>query len=230
VNEQNDIRGVKKMIKMNKLVLAAMVICASTAIASDGMYAGISLGNVHAQADVNRTALNGLNYSSNSGKNSGGAGAFAGFNHAITGTPLFIGLEANIASNNSSVLLNQVHGVNFQEKMTAQTKYSLSGAFKLGVSVNDLMLYVKAGVFKSQWRLNHQGHNPYAGNYASVIKTNSYGSVYGFGADHKLNNNWGIGIDHTVNTSQTISYQVADQAAKIDPVISTTSLRLTYTF
>lgn len=230
MNVRKDPKGTKKMIRMNKLVLALMVACTPTALASQGLYAGISLGNVHAQANINRTAINGLNYSSNSGKNSEGVGAFIGFNHPIKSTPLFIGLEANVASNESNVLLSQVHGLNFQEKMTAQTKYSLSGVFKLGVSINDLMLYAKAGMFKSQWRLSHEGYNPYAAQYLSIIKTNSYGSVYGFGADHKLNNNWGIGIDHTVNTSKSITYKVADQSAQIDPVISTTSLRLTYTF
>lgn len=218
------------MIKINKLALALMVASTPTVLASDGLYAGIALGNVHTQADVNKTAINGLNYTSTTGKNCAGFGAFMGFNHPIEGTPLFMGLEANVNSNNSNVILSQVHGFHFEEKMTAQTKYSLSAVFKLGVSINDLMIYAKAGVFKSQWRLSYEGHNPYVAQYSSATKTNTYGSVYGFGADHKLNNNWGIGIDHTVQTSQSIDYKVADLSTKIDPVINTTSLRLTYIF
>lgn len=218
------------MIRLNKYALALLAFCTSTGFATQSLYAGIALGNVHAQADINRTSVNGLNYSSNSGKNGSGVGAFVGFNHPIETTPLFIGLEASVVTHDSNVVLSQVHGFHFEEKMTARTKYSLNGVFKLGVSINDLMIYAKAGVFKSQWRLSHGGHNPYVGQHLSIIKTNTYGSVYGFGADYKLNNNWGIGIDYTVNTSQSINYKVADQAAKIDPVISTTSLRLTYTF
>ena len=218
------------MIRINKIALALMVACTPTVLAADGIYAGIALGNVHAQADVNRTAMNGLNYSSNAGKNGEGVGAFAGFNHLVKDTPLFIGIEAGVHSNNSNVILSQVHGFHFEEKMTAHTKYSLSGVFKLGVVINDLMIYGKAGVFKSQWRLSNEGHNPYEAPYLDVIKTNAYGSVYGFGADHKLNNNWGIGIDHTVNTSQSINYKFGGWSTKLDPVISTTSMRLTYVF
>lgn len=218
------------MKKINKPLVALIMMGSSPILSSEGLYIGISTGTSSAQVKVDQTKRNFLKYSADTGKSGTTFGAFLGYNHLIQESPLFIGLEGGVNSTNLKMSLSQDHGVIFDEKMSANTKYSLHGVFKFGIVINDLMVYAKGGVFRSQWRLSFEGRHPNTKTFSKLIKTNSYGSVYGFGADYKINKNWGIGIDHTINTSQTLDCQLPNGSAIISPVINTTSLRLSYNF
>lgn len=220
------------MKRKTKLGVALTLLFTPHALSMEGLYAGISMGTSNAQADINRTTKFHFSSTSNAGMSGKNIGAFLGYNHLIEQTPLFIGLETGINSHNLNISLNKDHGVLFSERMIINTKYSMSGLFKFGVVVKDLMIYAKAGIFRSQWRFNLKGRHPNGRTFASLIKSNSYGSIHGFGADYKMNDKWSIGIDHSINTCQTLNLDFNELAgaAKIDPMISTTSMRLTYTF
>lgn len=218
------------MNRKAKLALALIVLNASTALASEGLYTGISIGRSSFQANIHRDTSDNLTYFSNSGTNGTAVGAFLGYNHLLTGSPLFIGLEGGVQSHNLKAKINQSYGNNYFEKMDTKVDHSLFGVFKFGVVVNELMVYGKAGAFKSKVRLSYSSNYPSCQPFERLIKTNAYGSVYGFGVDFKVNPNWGIGLDHTVNTYSSIEFKLPNGNAGVDPVVNLTSLRLTYTF
>lgn len=218
------------MNRINSTFVALAFFCNSAIIAGEGLYVGISTGVTHAQADVSKITGSKLKYSSESGKSGTSIGAFLGYNHLINGTPLFIGLEGDINSNNLKMSLIQDYGVFLASTMTATTNYSASGVFKIGVVIKDLMIYAKGGVFKTQWRVSLEGRHHNNETYSELFKTNSYGSVCGFGADYQLNDKWSLGIGHTIHTCTSLEFNPKNTSIKIDPTINTTSLRLTYTF
>lgn len=229
MNLEKDQKGAKIMTRINKVALALMVAFTPTVLASEGLYAGVGIGSAFTQVDVDRGTDHHMNYTSNAGKVGTGLGAFLGYNHLIKETPLFIGLEAGFHYHNIKMSLKQDHRILYIDKMDVSSTDSLSGVFKFGVVIKDLMVHAKAGLLKTTWRLGFEGSHPKSA-YKGLVKTNSYGSVYGFGADYKLNSNWSIGLDHTINTFQSLEFKIAEGSVKVDPKINTTSLRLTYTF
>jgi len=218
------------MMKINKAFVTLIMMGVSPILSNEGLYIGIRTGTSSGHIKIDKTERNFLKYSADTGKSGTTFGAFLGYNHILQGSPLFIGLEGGFNLTDLKMSLCQDHGILFDEKINATTKYSMHGVIKFGVVINDLMVYAKGGFFRSQWRLSFEGRRPNAKTFSKLIKTNSYGSVYGFGADYKVNKNWGIGLDHTVNTSQTLDCQLPNGSATISPVINTTSLRLSYHF
>lgn len=218
------------MNRKNKLALALMMLCSPNALASEGLYAGATLGMSNFQANKSKDTEDNVSYFSNSGSNGTVTGAFLGYDHLLTGSPLFVGLEGGIQAHNLKTHLNLSHDTNCLEKVDASVDHSMSGVVKFGLVINELMLYGKAGIFKSKVRLNYFSNCNNKQAFNKIIKKNSYGSIYGFGIDFKVNSNWKIGIDHVFNKYTNIDVVLPNGTARVDPVVSATSFRLTYIF
>jgi opacity protein-like surface antigen len=215
---------------LNKVAIALIALSSTTTLSSEGLYAGIGFGLSNLQADKSKDSHDNISYFINSGSNGTVTGTFLGYNHLLTGSPLFIGLEGGAQIHNLKTHLNQSHDGDALEKADAKIDHSFSGVFKFGIVINELMVYGKAGITKAMTRLNYFSDCHNIEPFNEIKKTYAYGSIYGFGMDFKVNPNWKIGVDHAISTYNHIDVDLPNGTARVDPIVSTTSLRLTYVF
>jgi opacity protein-like surface antigen len=189
------------------------------------------MGQSFVQADMVRNSGDRLKNISNTGNKNANVGVFVGYNHLIQETPLFIGLEVGAENHNLKISQeeNTSPPVVMNYKTIAKTNNSFTGIGKFGFIVKDLMIYAKAGVVKTNWNLNYAA--AFAGaSMGNAVKTNKYGSVYGFGVDYKLNSNWMIGVDHSIKSYSDLKLTSGVGNITVKPIINTTSFRLIYSF
>jgi opacity protein-like surface antigen len=208
-----------------KAALLALAVCASTS-ATDQLYAGVSMGKNTALIDCDRSASGAVSIDHSSlADNSPNAGFFIGYDHLITETPLFVGVEViaqfvNLEITKKKDLMHAGTGT-----LKAELKNSFSGFLKLGVAIKDLLLYAKAGVTLPNFRstFNNKEQN--------IVKNPKNPSpVFGFGIDYNLNKNWSLGVDHTFTKYTTFKFETTLGDMKLSPSLHTTNLRLIYRF
>ncbi len=218
----------------NKIVKSlALTVATCTAVSgTEGLYAGINMGQSFAQAGMERKSLSTIKNVSSSGDKGVSVGAFIGYNHLIQETPLFIGLEVGVENHNLKIDQeeNTSPPVPINHKTVAKTNNSFTGIGKFGIIVKDLMIYAKAGVVKTNWMLSYSASYNNALGIDNTVKPNKYGSIFGFGIDYKLNKSWLIGVDHSIKSYPDVKLIGSIGNVSINPTINTTSFRLIYSF
>ena len=221
-------------MSLNKIVKAlTLTVATCTAVSgAEGLYAGLNIGQASIQADMQRKSLSTIKNVSSSGDTGVNVGAYVGYNHLIQETPLFIGLEVGIENHNLKIDQeeNTSPPVPINHKTAVKTNNSLTGVGKFGFVVKDLMLYVKAGVVKTNWGVSYSASYNNALGIDDKVKPNKYGSIFGLGVDYKLNKNWLIGVDYSVKTYPEVVLFGSIGKVRIDPIINTTNFRLIYSF
>lgn len=221
------------MYNMKTLLKASIIsiMGVSSILSTEGLYAGISLGLVSLNVDLDRNLqYSGHNNSKLSTECQSG-GLMLGYNYLIEPTSLMIGLELNLqnnimqASKEEKTLTPSVNHIT-----TVRTNNSMGGFLRIGVVINEMIIYGKMGISKANWKLRFQDKSDIDKPTETIRSVNSYGYSCGFGVDYRLNEKWSMGIDHIVSKHNPIklSHQVGE--FKMTPTINTTSLRLIYIF
>jgi len=216
-------------VSLNRIIKALMLtIATSTAVlGNEGLHVGIDIGQSFTQGDMVRKSGDHLRHSSNAGNKNGNVGAFIGYNHLIQDTPLFVGLEFGVQNHNLKINKEE-HMVRYST--IAKTNNSFTGVGKIGIIIKDLMVFTKFGLVKTNWDLQFKTNAGMGPPTTNRVKTNEYGTIYGFGVDYKLNTNWGIGVEYTVKTYSSLKLKSSVGIVTFKPTINTTSFRLMYSF
>jgi opacity protein-like surface antigen len=220
-------------VSLNRIVKALILtVATSTAVlGTEGLYVGINMGQSIVQAGMERKSSSTIRNTSSSGDKSVTVGTFIGYNHLIQETPLFIGLELGVENHNLKIDQEEnVSHLPINHKTVVKTNNSFTAIGKFGFIVKDLMIYAKAGVVKTNWSLSYSARYNNALGIENTVKTNKYGSIFGFGVDYKLNPNWLIGVDYSVKSYPDVVLKGAIANVTIKPTINTTSFRLMYSF
>lgn len=147
---------------------------------------------------------------------------FAGYDHLIQDTPLFIGLEGEIASHSSpkkkEVMIDTGATLKFS------TNNSFSGAMRIGAHVGEATFYGKVGLQYTNWKISNLSR------HVVHKSSNSYGNLIGGGMECAINNNTSLGIEHTYSQGGTIKVAHRRNSMQLKPTFQLTKLRLAYKF
>lgn len=218
---------------LDKLISGAVVslILSSTSNATDSLYVGVNFGKAALNIDLERSLAIGSRDKSNLGNASTMAGAFIGYNHTISGTPLFVGLEGGVANHRLDMKKEENTFPPYVNYVTTvKTDNAFFGIAKVGVIIRDLLGYVKVGTSTANWRVNFKDQSNPNVKSESTRKFNGSAFISGFGVDYRLNPNWVMGIDHTVYDYKELNLSHAVGEFKISPTLHTTTARLIYSF
>jgi len=189
------------------------------------------MGETSSHFNLDRNLAIGRKDSSNIGKDSFNYGLFVGYNYLIKESPIFIGVEIGAQNHNLEATKGENTFPPFVNYVTTvRTNNSLSGVFKLGIVVKDLMIYGKGGIVRTNWMMNFVDKGNFRGDSAISQKFTKDGSIFGFGVDYSLNPNWSMGIDYTVSNYPTIKLVHRLGEFKMHPSLRTTTFRLSYLF
>lgn len=224
-------RGIKMFINnLAKASLIALSLSASV-FSTDSLYAGVSMGETSSHFSLDRDLAIGRKDSSNIGKDSFNYGLFVGYNYLIKESPIFIGVEIGAQNHNLEATKGESTFPPFVNYVTKiRTNNSLSGVFKLGIVVKDLMIYGKGGIVRTNWMMNFVDKGNFRADSAISQKFTKDGSLFGFGVDYSLNPKWSIGVDYTVANYPNLKLVHRLGEFKMNPSLRTTTFRLSYAF
>jgi len=217
----NTLLGNIFMLLSRKLIVYfASIAVISSSAALDTLRVGMSLGTTFQETKPKN--LQGLNLQSFVRK-SPYIGIFVGYDHLIQDTPLFVGLEGELA-NHSSEKVNEFDNTTGGSFKLSDNN-SFIGAIRAGVSVGEALFYGKIGLSRTNWKTTvstpvdalQRGHQ-------------SYGNVVGGGMECKINNNCSLGIEHTLTDVHDIKRVHPNLSMSLSPSIQVTKLRLAYNF
>jgi len=219
-------------MNLNRILKVILAFCVySPLIATDQLYIGLNTGKTNTHIDLERNFISLLTDSSNMGQNTIHTGTFIGYNHLITETPLFVGLEFSIANHS----LHSLKGentfpafVNYETHI--KTNNSYGGVIRLGIVIKDILIYGKGGIMMTNWTTSFVDKSDRTINNMVSQKYNKMGTTLGFGMDYNLTPQWAIGIDHTIISYSPLFLTHKIGTFKFSPLLSMTNLRLIYKF
>lgn len=204
--------------KLSSYLLSFAVI--SNSIALDTLRVGMSLGPTFHETKPKN--FNGYELNSFVRK-SPFVGVFAGYDHLVQETPLFVGLEAE-AANHSAERTNEVYNAT-NTSFKLATNNSFLGAVRVGVSLGEALIYGKVGLSLTNWKTTISSPGEY------IQKDyKKYGNAFGGGMECSVNKNCSLGIEHIFTSVNSIKRIHPDNALTLSPTIMATKLRLVYNF
>jgi opacity protein-like surface antigen len=220
-------------MKKSKFMVAVSALLAATQPlhSTDKPYIGISLGQTSSIFKLKRFMASERKDSSNIGKHGYSAGLFAGYNHLLKESPLFVGLEIGARTHNMQVIKqDSLYRSVISHTAKVRSKNSLSGVFKLGFVVKDLLVYGKAGLAQTNFQVSFEDATNHPVPVRTLQNFKKNGTVFGFGVDYILNPNWAIGADYAVANYQKLKITHAAGKLHLSPSLQTTTFRLSYMF
>lgn len=216
------------MKKIKSLAAGAAIIASiqSAHSVADSPYIGIGIGQTASHYNVNRHMAFSRQQSSNLGKHGFHGGVFAGYNYLIKESPLLIGGEIGAQLHSLEALK--------EDKAHYSTKIKASNSFtalmKMGICVNELVIYGKCGFAQTNFEMNHIDATGYDNPVAYSRKFKKDGLVVGGGIEYNINPNWIIGVDYAVSTYPNLKLNYDVGQIKVQPSLQTTTFRLSYVF
>lgn len=195
----------------------------SNSLAADSIRVGISLGSASHET---RLKMDDTGIESKFKKQSPSVGAFIGYDHLVSETPLFIGLEAGINNQNSEktqYAYASPSAYNSSGSLKLKTNNSAIGALRIGVVAKDVLIYAKTGLSSTNWQVSIKG--PSGDRQTNYQKL---GHVFGFGLECNMNPNFSFGLEYQYTRHNVLRNTYPELSTKISPVTQTTALRLIY--
>lgn len=216
----------KKARAILSVVLVATI--SSKVIATDGLYAGVGLGNAFMYGKLKNASLL---EDRKMRKNGHVANAFVGYSHTLQGTPMFVGLELAAINHAMKKRISGTYPADYRPYSFAlSTNNSLHAHLRIGVTVSNLSFYAKGGVAQTNFKTSYSVSNQERSH--NFIK---YGASTGFGVESRINKNFSLGVEHVYTSYGSLSnvapnLGVQDFRHKVTEEIHLTSLRLIYNF
>lgn len=217
---------------LTRIVKLILVFCGcAPLLATDQLYIGLNTGRTSAHIELDRNFINLLADSSHMGQDAIHAGAFIGYNHLITETPVFVGLEFSIANHSLQSLKGEntfPFFVNYATQI--KTNNSYGGVVRVGIVIKDILIYGKGGIVMTNWTTSFLDKSDETISNTVSKRHNKIGATFGFGMDYNLTSNWAIGIDHTMISYPSLFLKHKVGTFKFSPLLYMTNLRLIYKF
>lgn len=211
-----------------KYVLLSCITFASlaNALGSESIRVGIALGGSAHRMSVK----NGFNNEKDKlNASSPSAGVFVGADYSISESPIFVGAEVlltnNIAEETQNLFGNGLTATSFKIRTNNSIKPTLRFGFKGNHDENDVLLYAKAGLASTNWRMNVE--NP-GGRYTKQFQ--KFGFVTGLGIESKMNQNFSVAWEHEITKHWEMKSIHPIHLLKTKPVTHTTTMRFAYSF
>lgn len=196
----------------------------SSSLASDSLRVGVSLGFSYHKTKSKNLTLAKVKQLDKFSVSAPAAGAFLGYDHLISETPLFIGLEAAITNHNSEKTRSGLYWPSGQTyELKIKTNNSLRGSLRLGVLSKNILVYAKTGIASTNWQTTIKA--PIGDKQTNFKK---YGYLFGAGLECKMNDNFSFGIEHEFIKSNKLGNIHPHLNIKMSPTLQITSLRLIY--
>jgi opacity protein-like surface antigen len=212
-------------LKLSYVFPAMMTLCMlSSSLASDCLRMGVSLGFSHHKTKSRNLSLPKMKPLDKFSKSAPSAGVFLGYDHLISETPLFIGLEAAINNHNSEKTRHGLYWPPGHYELKIKTNNSLTGSLRLGVLSKNVLIYAKTGIASTNWQTTIKA--PIGDKQTNFKKV---GYLVGGGLECKMNRNFSFGIEHQFIKSNNLGNIHPQINIKMSPTLQITSLRLIYT-
>ncbi len=153
-------------------------------------------------------------------------GAFIGYDHLVSETPIFIGLEAGVNNQNSEktqYAYESSCAYNSSGSLKLKTNNSAIGSLRIGVVAKDILIYAKTGLSSTNWQVLIKG--PSGDRQTNYQKL---GHVFGFGLECSMNPNFSFGLEYQFTRHNVLRNMYPELNTKISPTTQTTALRLIY--
>jgi opacity protein-like surface antigen len=209
------------MSKRTKLIIATAILCiASKSSAFDTVRVGTGLGAAFHEVKSRSTTSQAKEKIR---KNSEYVSLFVGYDHLIDQTPLFLGMEAECAHHYAEK--TKIGVLSSDDSLKLATNNSVNGSVRMGVSVQNVLIYGKAGVSSSNWKAT------FVSRTEDVQKKyQKYGRLIGGGVECKFNENFSFGLEHVYVGYNSLEKIHPELNLKLTPTVHTTKLRLIYSF
>jgi outer membrane autotransporter protein len=221
-----------KMKKSKLMVVVSSLLAAVQPLHStDKPYIGIAVGQTSSIFNLTRFMASERKDSSSIGKHGYSAGVFAGYNHLIKESPLFVGIELGARTHNMEVIKqDSILRAVISHTTKVRSKNSLSAVFKMGVVVKDLLVYGKAGLAQTNFQVSFEDATTNVVPVQTLQNFKKNGTVFGFGVDYTINPNWAIGADYAIANYQKLKLTHPVGKLHLCPSLQTTTFRLSYMF
>lgn len=212
------------MRKIACLLPLITLVTLSNSFSCDSIRMGLSLGGAY-----HSTKAKNIHTSDRDKfiKSAPSVGFFLGYDHLISETPLFFGGEIGI-NNHNSEKTRFLTGGSYPAQLKLKTNNSFTGSIRLGIKVNDTLLYVKWGASSTNWQTRVTiSKNQYPQNQRNY---QNMGYIGGFGLESRMSPNFSIGIEHEYTFNNEIKNLHPNIPLKLRPIVQTTGVRLIYNF
>lgn len=197
---------------------------------TDSFYAGLGIGQTSSNFNLERDMEVGGADRSSLGADTPSYSIFAGYNYGIKETPILIGAELSATNHNLEARKGEYTlRVIKHYTTTIQSNNSLGACLKMGITIKDLLIYAKAGISHTNFKMNFvnsnsRGEDPIM-THSKFTKT---GTVLGGGIDYKINEKWMIGMEHATTNYSKLKLYTQEGNFKASPLFHTTLFKLTY--
>ena len=215
---------------LSKLFIASLLMI-STSFSVDKLFVGLNPGLISSKTETEELK-NSIKDKDDIQKHNLYGGIFAGYNHLVKGTPIFIGTEISAQMydmNSSKERMLLLPYTNYSLSM--KSKNSAAAVIKLGLVINDALIYGKAGLSYTYFMTKVVDRGATAARETvSEKKSHRYAPVLGIGLDFRLNDNWIIGVDYTVASYANFTVPSSSGNLNFSNTVEMKSLRLIYSF
>lgn len=216
--------------RLAKLFFALMLVSAPS-FPMDKLFVGLNAGIVSSNTET-QEMKNRIKDTEGIQKHNFYGGIFTGYNHLIEGTPLFVGTEVSVQiyDMDSSKERTLTHPYT-NYFMSVKSDKSASAVIKLGIVINNALIYGKAGLAYTNFKAKVIDKGVTLPRETVVEKKfHRYAPALGVGLDFKLNDNWMVGVDYTVASYASFTLPSSSGNLNFSSTIQMKSLRLVYSF
>lgn len=204
----------------------SLTVCSAT-LASEGLYVGLGVGSSFLNGE--QKSISPIK-SKKVRKKGELATAFIGYNHAITDTPMFVGVELGASCHPIRKTIYGTYPTYMKDYVfSLSTNNSLHGHLRLGFTASNLSFYCKAGIAQTNFKATMSAFQK-----DKATSFTKYGASTGIGVEAKMNKNFSLGIDYTYAKYGSLRNIEPDPVKNLNmryiPEIHSTSLRLIYNF